>query len=121
MDLPKWVSPSLGVACNLVNERWCARCGKPIPPDRGRRGAPAKYCSDRCRRRANEEQLEDESTEAGRLAIQHKLEHASYATRTCRCDHPLGVVDEDGEIACVRCAYPLARPSPAMFRPPPAA
>ena len=32
--------------------RECAFCGKNIPPERGRHG-PAKYCSDACRKTAN--------------------------------------------------------------------
>src|SRR6202035_5407560 len=31
-------------------ERVCAHCGEEIPGNRGRRGGPAKYCSDQCRR-----------------------------------------------------------------------
>lgn len=33
-------------------ERACEHCGEEIPADRGVRGGPARFCSDRCRRRA---------------------------------------------------------------------
>jgi hypothetical protein len=38
-------------------ERECARdsCGREIPSARGRRGGPARYCSDACRRLVSEE------------------------------------------------------------------
>lgn len=34
-------------------ERACEHCGGEIPADRGVRGVPARFCSDRCRRRAS--------------------------------------------------------------------
>jgi hypothetical protein len=36
-------------------ERECARCGREISDARGRRGGPARYCSDACRRLVSEE------------------------------------------------------------------
>ena len=33
-------------------ERACEHCGGEIPPERGTHGAPPRFCSDRCRRRA---------------------------------------------------------------------
>jgi hypothetical protein len=36
----------------LLPERACECCGGEIPPERGTRGAPPRFCSDRCRRRA---------------------------------------------------------------------
>jgi hypothetical protein len=33
-------------------ERACEHCGEEIPADRGVRGGAARFCSDRCRRRA---------------------------------------------------------------------
>jgi hypothetical protein len=36
-------------------DRECVRCGREIPEDRGRHGAPAKYCSAKCRHAACEE------------------------------------------------------------------
>jgi hypothetical protein len=33
-------------------ERACAHCGEEIPAGRGRRGGPARYCGDACRRAA---------------------------------------------------------------------
>jgi hypothetical protein len=33
-------------------ERPCEHCGEEIPPDRGVHSVPARFCSDRCRRRA---------------------------------------------------------------------
>ncbi len=38
------------VACS---ERECEGCGGEIPEGRGRKGAPARYCSDGCRKRAS--------------------------------------------------------------------
>jgi hypothetical protein len=41
------------VSCS--GERLCEHCYEEIPPDRGRKGRPAMYCSDGCRQRANYE------------------------------------------------------------------
>jgi hypothetical protein len=35
-------------------ERECAHCGQEVPDERGRRGAPARYCSPRCCHAASE-------------------------------------------------------------------
>jgi hypothetical protein len=36
-------------------ERECERCRRAIPDDRGRKGAPAKFCGEDCRREAHRE------------------------------------------------------------------
>jgi predicted nucleic acid-binding Zn ribbon protein len=38
-----------------IPDRECAHCGGEIAPGRGRRGAPARHCSDRCRKRSYDE------------------------------------------------------------------
>lgn len=38
-----------------IPDRECGHCGGPIPAGRGRPFAPAKFCSDECRRAANRE------------------------------------------------------------------
>jgi hypothetical protein len=94
-------------------DRHCRRCGAPLPARNGRGGPPALYCSRNCRRQAGKERDPDDGTDdASILATRRRLAEATWATRTCRCEHPLGVVDEDGDVRCVRCAYPLQRPSP---------
>ena len=35
-----------------IGDRECAHCGGEIPDERGRRGAPARYCTPRCKRDA---------------------------------------------------------------------
>lgn len=39
--------------CVPLPERECEHCQGEIPADRGRKGAPALYCSDRCRHEAH--------------------------------------------------------------------
>ncbi|HXF00298.1 MAG TPA: hypothetical protein VN458_08115 [Solirubrobacterales bacterium] len=94
-----------------VDKRWCRRCGTAIAADRAR---TARYCSDRCRRDAWNERTrgtapDDEDTEAGRLEVRRRLAAASRVERRCKCSNPLGLVDQDGQAACFRCGWPLAR------------
>ena len=90
-----------------MEKRRCALCGAPVV----RKYRHAKYCSDKCRRRASYRRvgaLDDESTEKGRLEVARRLAVASYARRKCRCANPIGLVDEDGGATCFRCGWPLA-------------
>ncbi len=56
-------------------------------------------------------------TDADVLNERRKLEGATYASRRCTCEGPLGLVDEDGDVRCFKCGRPLSRPAPVMLPP----
>jgi hypothetical protein len=86
----------------------CRRCGRPIPPRDGRRGAERFYCSNQCRKRWAEEHDPDDRVDEVSILVRERLEHATWSTATCRCEWPLSALDEDDAWRCVKCARPLA-------------
>ena len=85
----------------------CRRCGASLAG----RVANARFCSTACRRRwhraANDhEPVSDDPDEA--ILIERKmLADANHVEQVCRCERPIGLVDEDGEATCWKCARPL--------------
>lgn len=93
-------APDTGVVCTSCRmaadraERRCAVCGGPIDPGRK---ITTRYCSRRCKDRADE----------ARAASRDHANGACHERRRCRCERPILIVDDDlGETRCMRCGRP---------------
>jgi len=81
-------------SCRLAADRAtrrCAVCGGPIDPGRK---ITTRYCSRRCKDRADE----------ARAASRDHANGACHEPRRCQCERPILVLDDDlGEARCVLC------------------
>ncbi len=97
-----------------MNDGRCRRCGASLAGH----NRNAIFCGDGCRRKwSNAGGGPVRESDTTIVAERKKLEGAVYACLRCRCDHPLGLVDEDGQVRCFKCARPLSGPATVMLPP----